>query len=150
MAETQEASIGYGGEFWLATDDTVGTLTELVQVVSFQEPDIEVDEVETTHLQSPDGYKEYTEGLRDGGEIEIVFNYRPGSDTDEMLEDWKAERPRTKRKVRMGIPLQGTVVKTHTASAVLRGYSGGTIAAGDRMEGTLRIRITGPVTVAAV
>lgn len=147
MAETQEPSIGWGGEFWLATDDTVGTLVELVQVVSFSIPAVEVDEVETTHLKSTGQFKEYTDGLKDGGEVEVAFNFRPGSDTDEMLDDW--EDGRGKRKVRFIVPLQGDTVKSYTASAVFRGYDRGTISPGEKMEATLRVRISGAVTRAA-
>jgi hypothetical protein len=148
VSETQEASIGWGGEFELSTDDTVGNLAELVQVVSFGLPEIEVDQVETTHLKSADRFKEFGDGLADGGEIEIVFNFRPGSDTDEALDDW--EDARGKRKVRFGVPLGGTVVKTYTCSATFAGYNRGTVSAGDKLEATLRIKLSGTVTKAAV
>ena len=62
MAETQEASIGWGGEVWLSTDDTEGNLVELVQVVSFSLPSDTADRVETTHLKSPGRRRQYTAG----------------------------------------------------------------------------------------
>lgn len=147
MAETQEASIGWGGEFWLSTDDTVGNLVELVQVVGFNVPEVEVDQVESTHLKSADRFKEYLDGLADGGTAEITLNFRPGSDTDEMLDDWEDERGR--RKARFVIPLQGEAVKDYTASVTFAGYNRGTIAAGEKMEATLRVKITGATTKAA-
>lgn len=147
MSEAAEASIGWGGEFWLSTDDTVGNLAELVQVTSFGVPEIEVDQVETTHLKSTDAFKEYTDGLADGGTAEVQFNFRPGSDTDEALDDW--ETARDIRKVRFGVPLQGAVVKTYTCSASFAGYNRGEISPGDRMAATLRLKITGAVTKAA-
>lgn len=147
MAETQEASIGWGGEFWLSTDDTVGNLTELVQVVSFNLPEVAVDQVETTHLKSEDRFKEFEDGLADGGTAEIVLNFRPGSDTDEMLDDWEDARGR--RKARFVVPLQGEPVKTYTASVTFAGYNRGTISAGEKMEATLSVKITSATTKAA-
>lgn len=147
MAETQEASIGWNGEFWLSTDDTVNNLIELVEVVSFDMPSVEVDQVENTHLKSADRFKEFLDGLADGGTAQIVFNFRPGSDTDEALDDWEANRG--KRKVRFIVPLQGVAVKDYTCSATFAGYSRGTVSAGEKMEATLSVKLSGTVTKAA-
>lgn len=147
MAETQEASIGWGGQFWLSTDDTTGNLVKLVQVVGFDLPEVEVDQVEITHLESEDRFKEFEDGLADGGEAEITLNFRPGSDTDEMIDEW--EEARGRRKVRFVVPLQGLPVKTYTVSATFAGYSRGTIGAGEKMEAVLRVKITSATEKAA-
>ena len=147
MAETQEASIGWGGEFWLSSDDTTGNLAELVQVVSFQLPQVEVDQVESTHLKSADRFKEFLDALADGGSVDVVFNFRPLSDTDEALDAWEAARGR--RKVRFVVPLQGVAAKTYTCSATFQGYDRGEITAGGKMEATLTIKLSGTVTKAA-
>src|SRR5688572_25604024 len=112
MADTQEASIGWGGEAWLSTDNTEANLGELVQVVSFGLPSVEVDQVETTHLKSEDQFKEFADGLKDGGTVNIVLNFRPGSDTDEKIDAW--EDSRGKRKVRLIVPLGGVATKSYT------------------------------------
>lgn len=147
MAETQEASIGWGGKFALSTDQTEGNLVELVQVVSFPLPEVEVDQVETTHLQSPDRFKEYDDGLADGGSVAVLLNFRPGSDTDEMIDDW--ETARGKRMVRFTVPLQGVPVKTYTCLATFQGYNRGTVSPGEKMEATLTVKLSGAVTKAA-
>ncbi len=147
MAETQEASIGWGGEFHLSTDDTVGNLEELVQVVSFSIPEVSVDQVDVTHLKSPNRFREFDDGLADGGEADVVLNFRPGSDTDEMLDDW--ETARGKRKARMVIPLQGLPVKDYTGSFSFAGYNRGAVTADGKLEATLRIKLSGEMTKAA-
>lgn len=147
MPETQEASIGWGGEAWLSTDDTVANLSELVQVVSFDLPEIQVDQEETTHLKSADRMKEFEDGLADGGTINIVLNFRPGSDTDDKIEAWEAARG--KRAVRLNVPLQGTPVKTYDFLASFAGYSRGTVEAGTKMEATLSVKLSGAVTSSA-
>ena len=145
--ETQEASIGWGGEAWLSSDDTVGNLVELVQVVSFGLPQVQVDQEETTHLKSPNRMKEFEDALADGGTIDIVLNFRPGSDTDEAIEDWEAARG--KRAVRLNVPLQGTPVKTYDFLASFNGYDRGSVTAGAKMEATLSVKLSGAVTSSA-
>lgn len=147
MAETQEASIGWGGEVWLSTDATLGNIDELVQVVSFGIPQDEVERVETTHLKSPNRRREYTAGLVDGGEVEVVLNFRPGSDTDQLLED--ALTAGDERAVKFVVPHLGTAAWDYTTTVIITGYDRGTVAAGDKMEATVTMAISGAVTSAA-
>lgn len=145
--ETQEASIGWGGEAWLSTDETVANLAELVQVVSFGLPEVQVDQVEVTHLKSANRMKEFEDALADGGTIAIALNFRPGSDTDISIESWEASRG--KRAVRLNVPLQGTPVKTYDFLATFAGYNRGTVEAGSKMSATLSVKLSGAVTSSA-
>ncbi len=147
MAETQEASIGWGGEVWLSTDDTIGNLDELVQVVSFTLPDNTTDRVETTHLKSPNRRREYTAGLVDGGEVEVVLNFRPGSDTDQAIED--AVAAGDERAVRFVVPNLGVAAWDYTTTGIVTGYNRGSVTADGKMEATMTVAITGAVTSAA-
>jgi hypothetical protein len=146
--ELQDPSIGWGGEVHLSTDETTGNLEELVQVVSFGLPNDEVDEVEVTHLKSPNRRKEYIAGLGDGGEVEVVLNYRPGSDTDILLLAAKAAR--NTRAVRFVIPNNGVPAYQVDTFAYVSGYDRGTVSAGEKMEVTVTFRITGDETQAPV
>lgn len=148
MAETQTPSIGWGGEVHLSTDLTEGNLDELVQVVSFGLPNDEVDEVETTHLKSPNKRREFIAGLSDGGEVEVVLNYRPGSDTDTLLLAAKAAR--NNRAVRFVIPSDGVAAYQIDTFAYVSGYDRGTVEAGEKMEATVTFRITGDETQSEV
>tara|TARA_Y100001933_G_scaffold264325_1_gene329414 strand:- start:2829 stop:3287 length:459 start_codon:yes stop_codon:yes gene_type:complete len=147
MAETQEPSTGWGGEFWLSTDETAGNAVELVQVLNFQIPEVTVEQVETTHLKSPNQFREFIDALAEGGEVEIPFNFRPGSDTDEMLDDWEAARG--KRYAHFNVPIGGTPVKTYSGTFSFAGYNRGTIQPGEKMEASLRVKLSGPLTTAA-
>lgn len=144
MSETQEPSIGWGGEVYLSTDDSPGNLQELVQVVSFQLPNDEVDEVEVTHLKSPDRRKEFIAGLIDGGEVQVVLNYRPGSDTDTLIRDAKAAHDT--RAIRFVIPENGIAAVQIDTFAWIKGYDRGEVSAGEKMEATVTFRITGSET----
>jgi hypothetical protein len=147
MAETAEASIGWGGEVFLSTDTTTGNLVELVQVVSFGLPQDQTDRVETTHLKSPNRRREYTSGLIDGGEVSVVLNFRPGSDTDQALED--AQIAGDERAVRFNVPQLGVPAWTYDTTAVVTGYDRGEVTADGKMEATVTLAISGAVTSAA-
>lgn len=147
MAETQDASIGWGGEVWLSTDATNANLDELVQVVSFSLPSDASERVETTHLKSPNRRREYTAGLLDGGEVEVTLNFRPGSDTDQLIEDAVADDG--ERAVRFNVPHLGTPAWSYTTTGIVTGYDRGEITADGKMEATMTIAITGAITSAA-
>jgi hypothetical protein len=147
MAETQEASIGWGGEVHLSSDDTILNLEELVQVVSFGLPENTTDRVETTHLKSPNRRREYTSGLIDGGEVEVVLNFRPGSDTDQLIEE--AQAAGDERSVRFVVPHLGVPAWDYTTTAIVTSYNRGNVNAEGKMEATMTLAISGAVTSAA-
>lgn len=148
MAETQVASIGWGGEFHLSSDATTGNLYELVQVVSFGLPNDQVDTVETTHLKSANRRREYVAGLVDGGDVQIVVNFRPGSDTDSAIEDAKAGGDL--RAARFVVPETGVAAWKYDTTVIVTGYDKGEVTADGKMEATITVRISGAVTGAAV
>lgn len=147
MAETQLPSIGWGGEFWMSTDATEANLEEMVQVVSFGLPNDEVEEVETTHLKSPNRRREFISGLRDGGEVEVVLNYRPGSDTDAAIRGALAAGD--KRYVRFVVPNTGSAAYEIDTTVIVRSYDRGEVTADEKMEATVTLRVTGDETQTA-
>lgn len=143
-----EATIGWGGEVHLSTDNTATNLTELVEVVSFGLPDEDVDEVEVTHLKSPNRYKEFIAGLADRGSVEVTLNYVPGSATDTLISAARAAGDT--RAVKFVIPDQtGAPAWEISTFAFVQGYARGPVSAGDKIEATLRLRITGDQTEGA-
>ena len=71
------ASNGYIGH---GTTFQLGTAT-FAQVDEINAPEIEVDDVEITNMDSDDGYKEYIPGLIDGGSIGITLIFDAGDTT---------------------------------------------------------------------
>jgi hypothetical protein len=136
MAETQVASSGWGGEFHFH-DGT--SLYEAVQVVSFTLPNPEYEEEECTHLKSEDRMREYIDTLINGGEVEIVLNYRPGSDTDTKLLAWRTAR--AIRAVKFVIPESGVAAYEIDATAKCMSIDRGTVTADGKMEVTVTARI---------
>jgi len=55
------------------------TFTILHEVISFDPPDEQADDIETTHFESPSATKEYIRGLIEGGTASFTVNYNPSS-----------------------------------------------------------------------
>lgn len=147
MADDQLAGIGWGGEFWLTNNAATPVLTELVQVKSFTLPQDEVEQVETSHLKSPGRRREYAPGMIEGGEFEVVLNFRAGSDTDTLCQD--ALNDGLNRDFKAVIPERGIPVWDVEGECVVVGYDRGEVNIDDAMESTLTCKITGLPTEAA-
>jgi hypothetical protein len=141
MADDQLAGIGWGGEFWLGNDATPSVLTELVQVKSFTLPTDEVEQVETSHLKSAGRRREYAPGMIEGGEFEVVLNFRAGSDTDQLLAE--ALTSGMNRDFKAVIPERGVPVWDITGECIIAGYDRGEVNIDDAMEATVTCKITG-------
>jgi hypothetical protein len=90
MAET-EATIGYGSLIEISQDDG-STWQPGGEVNDITPPSNTVDLVEATHMQSPNGDKEFILGLNDPGECSFTLNFVPGSTADTMYLAVKAAR----------------------------------------------------------
>jgi hypothetical protein len=142
MADDQLAGIGWGGEFWLSDAAApTGVLTELVQVKSFTLPTDEVEQVETSHLKSPGRRREYAPGMIEGGEFEVVLNFRAGSDTDQLLAE--ALLAGDNRLFKAVIPERGIPVWDISGECIIAGYDRGEVNIDDAMEATVTCKITG-------
>jgi len=73
---SEQNQFGYGMS--ISYDDG-GGMEEFAQVVNIPFPEVNTDEVERTHLQSPDRYREFVKGWRDGGEIQIDLRFTEAS-----------------------------------------------------------------------
>jgi len=141
MADDQLAGIGWGGEFWLSDGAATPVLKELIQVKSFTLPQDEVEQVETSHLKSPGRRREYAPGMIEGGEFEVVLNFRAGSDTDQLLA--AALVAGDNRDFKAVIPERGTPVWDIEGECIIAGYDRGEVNIDDAMEATVTCKITG-------
>lgn len=141
-----EARIGWGGKLFLGTANTEASLVELSEIRSVGFPQEQADEIEVTHLQSPDRHKEFIQGLIDSGEFTATTNYVPGSATDLALTDAKSLG--TVRKVRIVIPSDdgtGTADWNFTFSAFVKKYAPDTMEPNAAIQATATFRVTGNV-----
>ena len=147
MAETQEASTGWGGEVWLSSDDTAANLVELAEVRSFTPGSPTAERVETTHLKVPNRRRTYTKGLIDSGEATIVINARRGSDT--YLAIYNALNNAGDRYVRFNFPELGELVWTDDVLGEVTNIDEGTVEADSNMELTVTVSVNEIVASAA-
>lgn len=145
MAETQEASLGYNGEFHLY-NGTV--LYELVEVKEFDIPTGGArEQVEKTHLKSPDWRREYVSGFYEDSDFEVMLNSRPLSDTDVLLADALADSD--VRAFKIVLPENGVPVAQITGTCRCIAYTRGRVAAGEVMEASATFRVVTFTPVAA-
>lgn len=138
-----DALIGWGAGVQIHNGTA---LVELDEVVSFPLPEDESDEVEVTHLKSPDRRREYIAGLIDGGTVDIELNYVPNSATDQLIRAQRASG--AVRTVVFTLP-DGDAGWEITTSAFIKGYARGPVAVDQKMNAVVRLRITGAQTEAA-
>jgi predicted secreted protein len=139
------ARIGYGTEFWLE-DDTSPTpvLTQLGEILSVSVPNSQVEDVEATHMESPNRRREWITGLIDDGEGTFEMNYVPGSATDDLIQTALADG--VARGYRIVLP-DGATGWEITGDCIVKGYERN-IPIDDRMTATLTVRFTGAATEA--
>lgn len=145
MAETQDATIGYGGTFALHNGTT---LYELVEVKQFQIPSPGArEQIETTHLKSPGYRREYVSGFYEDSDFEVVLNTRLRSDTDVLL--LAALTAGDPRAFEAGIPENGDVGTIITGTAKVIAYDRGEVAVDEVIESTVTLRVVTVVAPAA-
>lgn len=139
-----EARIGWGGKFYVSTDNTEANLVQLGEVRECGFPQEDVDEHEVTHLQSPNRRKEFIAGLRDGGEFTASLNYVPGSATDLLLT--AALEAGTTRKIRIVVPDDsgtGAADWNIVTSAFVKKYAPDNMEPNAPIVATATFRVTG-------
>ncbi len=137
-----EALLGYGSRMLLEALDSPNEFYDLAEVYNITPPSATADQVDVTHMQSPDRRREFIAGLIDGGEASFEMNWIPGSDADEELNAiLDAEADERRRTWRIIYP--NNVV--HTFDADLTGYEPA-VPTDDKMTATVTLKVTGVVT----
>lgn len=80
-----DAAIGYGLALEIALASAPSDFTHVRETFDATPPSVTVDNVDASHFQSPDQFREYISGMKDGGEASFELNYVPGSATDVFL-----------------------------------------------------------------
>jgi hypothetical protein len=130
----------------LSTDNTEANLVQLQEVRRVGAPKAQRDQVDVTHLLSPDQYKEFIGGLRDGGSFTAQFNYDPGSATDLALTD--ANTTGTNRKIRLEIPDTsgtGAIDWNQTFTGFVQDYGIDDVTPGEAITATATFKVAGAV-----
>lgn len=137
------AKTGWGGEFHF--DNNSDVLTEWVEVVSFTLPNGETEKIDATHLKSPNRRREFISGMIDDGDITIVLNYVPGSQTD--LDIMQAYTEGDTRDFMAVVP-KATGEREYSGTGFISGVDRGEIAADSKMECTVTMTVVGSTSEA--
>lgn len=90
MADTD---IGFGTEFQRGTGVGPVIYTTVGEVIDITLPELTRDTKEATHYKSPERYREYIGGLRDGGEAGFTVQFKDSADLTLLLADYQSDLP---------------------------------------------------------
>jgi predicted secreted protein len=136
-----EARIGWGVEVWL--DNASNSLTQLDECIAITTPNPQVEDVEATHMLSPNRRREYVAGLIEDGEGTFEFNLVPGSATDLLIQ--AAIDDGVTRDYEIIIP-NGAFGQKFAGDCIVKGYERN-VPIDDRMTATMTVRFTGAITI---
>ena len=143
MAETAVASVGYMGAVSLHNGTT---LYELKEVKGFDIPSLgEREQVETTHLKSPDWRRTHVSTFYEDVDFNVMLNFRPLSDTDVLLADAHADGDT--RAMKIVLPQNGVPTSQIECTVRCLNYARGEVSVDEVMEATATFRI---VTIDAI
>jgi hypothetical protein len=137
-----EALLGYGSKFAIVSDNSPNVYTELAEVKSITPPSMAVDQIDVTHMQSPERRREFISGLIDPGECSFEMNYIPGSISDIRLNELLDLPVGVSRRRSCRITYPNAV--THTFDAELQGYEP-SVEVDGAMMATVTWKVTGAV-----
>lgn len=80
-----EANIGWGTIIRVASPEAPAVFTAVAEVTSITPPPMTRDIIDASHMQSPDRWREFISGMKDGGEISIDMNFIVGSETNARM-----------------------------------------------------------------
>lgn len=84
---TTNAKTGHGVLFKIENGDSPAVFTSIGEVTSVTPPAIARDAIDATHTASPEKWREFIAGLKDGGEASADINFVPGSVGHGLLMD---------------------------------------------------------------
>lgn len=147
MAATN-ALIGLGIQLARGDGGSPESFTAIAEVLNLSFPSLTKDQVEATHTDSPDGFREYIPGLKDGGEMTATMNFLPNNATQNntsggLLNDFINQT--TPRNFRITVP--GSPQTTWTFLATVTGYAPAT-PLDDRMTLDVTFKVAGAPTIA--
>ncbi len=134
------AVTGYGATFAVETAAGSGIYTTLVETTEITAPNASVDEVEVTHMASPNRVKEFLAGLADLGSVTEKGNHIPQNATDVFLLAWRADGSTRSCRITYGNS------HTQTFLGFVKNYSVDNFNPSGALKRTLVVRVAGAVT----
>jgi Lambda phage tail tube protein, TTP len=137
------ALLGYGSEFAIVSDASPDLYVPISEILSITPPSAVLDQIDVTHMTSPNRRREFISGLIDGGECSFEMNWIPGSTSDDRLFELLNLGVGISRRRSCRISYPNGV--TDTFDAELTGYEPA-VPFDDKMTATITFKVTGDVT----
>ncbi|MDT3395433.1 phage tail tube protein [Streptomyces sp. B1866] len=115
------------------------TFTAIANVTSITPPALARETLDTTTHGSPDGWREYIGGLKDGGEVSIDINYDPRLH-DQLAADFGDANPRDYKVVWPG------TLGSWSFAAVMTGFQP-SAPHDDKLSATVTFQVSGEPTL---
>jgi len=114
-------------------------------VRSITGPTQTINQIDTTHLGTSGGYREFLTGFRDGGECTFEMFYDPSEDTH------KEAVGGLKHQFNLGTAIAWTLTLSDssaiTFSGILTGFEGPTVSDNEAVTISVTIKVSGAVTM---
>ncbi len=141
-----EARLGKGFLVQRGDGGSPENFTTVAEVLDADGPGLSADSVEATHQESPNYWREFIPGLKDGGEISFDVNHDPDNATHDATTGIVADfNNRTVRNWRVAFPSPSS--KTWTFPAFVTGFEPSNPVA-DRSTASVTLKVTGEPTLA--
>jgi hypothetical protein len=138
------ALLGYGSVFQIQTENSPDNYVDIAEVISITPPTFNLDQIDVTHMQSPNRNREFISGLNDPGECSFDVNFIPGNSTDDRMFELLALPTGASRARNCRISYPNGV--TWSFLAELTGYEP-TVPVDDKMTATVTFKVSGAISV---
>lgn len=147
---TTNAQIGLRNLFQIFDISSPGGWTTVAEVINITPPSIARDAQDATHTESPEGWREFIPGLKDGGEMSCELNFVPDSYTTDLILAQFASDELTQARILFADGDQISSppgCSSFTCNGVITGFPT-TAPLDDKMGATITLKISGkPVFV---
>lgn len=95
-----DAILGYGTLFQTSDGNSPAIWSTVAEVISISPPAPSRDNIELSHENGPNEWRENMPGLKSPGEVKMEFNFVPGADTyDDLFAEMNDQTIRNRRIV---------------------------------------------------
>jgi len=138
-----DATIGFGVLFKTGDGGAPEVFTAAVEVTNITPPAMSRDSVDATHELSPNAWREFIAGLKDGGDVSFDMNFIPGGATSaSMMAEFALDSSAAIKNRQIVFP-DGSMF---TFAAFLTGYEPDA-PIDDKMSATATFKVTGEPTL---
>lgn len=134
------ALLGYGTVFQTGDGNSPEGFTTFAEVAAISMLRFSADSIDTSHELPPGSAREFIDGMRNYGAVQLTFNLIPGSATELALFVEMANPTPINRKI---VTPDG---KTLSFAAFITGHEA-TEAVGDKLGGSATFQLTGAMTL---